>query len=93
VDVFGGAHVHQDFRPDGHGDLAKVRFAQQQHERAGLADAAADGQRHVTAQDALVVGELEEVQLAADSELLLERFRVDPDTHGRQFALPVRPGR
>src|ERR1035438_10283535 len=42
VDVFAGAHFLEDRGPDGHADLAQVRFAQQQHERARLPDAAAD---------------------------------------------------
>ena len=42
MDVAGGAHVFQDLRPDADADLAQVRLAQQQHECAGLAYAAAD---------------------------------------------------
>lgn len=41
-DVLAGTHLFQNLRPHSHADLAEVRFAKEQHERARLADAAAD---------------------------------------------------
>lgn len=36
------AHIFQDLRPDGDADFAQMRFAQDLHERARLANAAAN---------------------------------------------------
>ena len=55
VDVAGGAHVFQDLRPDANADLAQVRLAQQQHECAGLADAAADAEGELIVQNRLMI--------------------------------------
>ena len=61
----------QHLRPHGDADLAQVGFLQQGHQRAGLADAAADAQRQFAVEDGLVIGQLEPIELIGSSQLLL----------------------
>src|SRR5208337_3145412 len=58
VDILFGADVLEDLGPHADGNFAEMRFPQQEHERAGLADAAADAQRNFILQNGLVIGEL-----------------------------------
>src|SRR5512140_1076644 len=76
VDVLLRAHLLQDLRPHGHADLAEVRLAQEEHQDARLADAAADRERQRPVHDALVVRELQEVLLVRERELFLKRLGV-----------------
>ena len=63
VDVFLFAHILQDFGPDGSADFAEMGFFEQGHKCSGLADAAANAQRKLVVDNALMVGHLEEVEL------------------------------
>ena len=60
-------------------------FAQEKHQGAGLADAAADGEREHVVDDSLVVGEFEMVEQVGHLELLAQSFGVDADAHGTQL--------
>ena len=77
-DVLLRADLLEDLRPDGDRDFAQVRLVEKEHLRATLADAAADAERRLAADDPLVVGQVQPVQLTGDLELLAEGFGVDP---------------
>src|SRR5208283_4329614 len=63
VDILLGADLLEDLGPHAYGDFAEMRFAQEEHQGAGLADAAANAEGNFILHDALMIGELEEVQL------------------------------
>jgi hypothetical protein len=50
------AHFLQHFRPLSDADFTEEGFAQQEHQRARLADAAADGKRQLVVDDRLEIG-------------------------------------
>ena len=74
VDVLFGADLLEDLGPHAYGDFAEMRFPQQEHECAGLTDAAADAQRDFILHNGLVIGEFQEVQLMGQFQLLLQSF-------------------
>jgi arabinose-5-phosphate isomerase len=79
------SHLFQHLRPDGDADFAQVGFAQQEHQRARLADAAADGERDLIIDNGLVIGELEIVEEIGHLQLFAQGFGVDADAHGTEF--------
>src|SRR5262245_8249116 len=80
VNVPLSAHLLEDLRPDGDAHLSQVGLPEQEHGGAGLPDAAADAQGKLVLQDALVIKELEKVQLAGQLQLLPEGLCVHPDS-------------
>lgn len=85
MDIFLGANVFQNLRPDAYGDFAKVGFAEYQHESARLADTTTNAERNVVFQDGLVVGEFQEVELSGQFKLLFQGFGVDANAHRAEF--------
>src|SRR5208337_10220 len=79
MDILLLAHLLQHLWPHRDADFAEVRFAQQQHQRSRLPDAAADAERNLVVDDRLVIRELQKVQLSGQLQLLLERFGVHAD--------------
>ena len=72
MDVLFLADILESLRPDGDGNLAEMRFVEQQHLGAGLADASTDAQWDIIVDDRLVVGELEEIELVGELQLFLQ---------------------
>jgi hypothetical protein len=67
-----------------------VGFAQQEHHGAGLANAAADGERQLVVNNALVIGELEIVEEVRQLELATQGFGVDADAHRTESVAALR---
>jgi hypothetical protein len=67
-----------------------VSFAQEKHQSAGLADAAANGERQIVVDDALVIRELEIVEEVRNLKLAAERLGVDADAHRTEFVAALR---
>jgi len=87
--VFAGAHLFQDSRPDGDAHFAQVRFAQQQHEGARLPDAAADAERQLVLQDGAVIRIIQKIELAGHFQLLAQGFVVHTNAHGGELVAPL----
>src|ERR1700680_3736518 len=84
------AHFLQHFRPYRDAHLAEVGFAQQEHQGARLAYSAADGERQLVVNDALVIGKFEIVEQLRHLKLAAEGFGVPPDTHRAEFVTALR---
>jgi len=85
MDVLLPAHVLEYLRPYGDAALSQVRLVEQAHVGAGLPNATTNAQGDLVVYDCLVVWQLEEILLAGNLQLLLERVGVDADTHGCQL--------
>jgi hypothetical protein len=70
MDVLSLTHVLEDLRPDAHRDLAQVRFFQEKHVGAGLPNSTTDAERQLGLDDAPVVREPQEIELAAYLEMV-----------------------
>lgn len=62
-----------------------MRQLQQQHHQARLADATADGLRHIAAQQRLVPLQLHALFITGQRQLMFQRGGVDADAHRGQL--------
>src|SRR5690242_8649941 len=68
-----------------HGDLAEMRFAQQQHQRARLTDTAADGERDFVMDDRLMMRIAQQVHLPVIRSCFCSASAFHADAHGGKF--------
>ena len=92
VDVLLRADVLQLFGPHGDGHFAQMGRAQQVHERPRLTDAAADAKRNPVVEDRPMLWQLEEIFLAGELELHLQRILGHPDPHAGEFVTALGDG-
>jgi hypothetical protein len=89
MNVFLPAHVLEDFRPDRDAHFPEMRFLEEKHQGAGLADASTDAERDFVLDDRLVIRELEPIELARDLQLLFEGFSVHTDAALHELVAPL----
>ncbi len=79
--AFSLTHILQHCGPDGGTDFADMGLLEQQHERPGLANAAAYAQRNVVVDDRFMIRQFQEIELAREFQLPPERLGGDADAH------------
>src|ERR1041384_7020064 len=81
VNVLGRSHFFEHLWPNRNAHLAHMDLLDQGHVTSRLTDASTDAQRKMLVSDPAMIRQPEEVELAGERQLLLQRLRVDAHPH------------